>query len=112
MTENYILFSDAKENLLPEIPNAVGYLQELCVKKQLNPPIYGILRQEGPSHRPVFSTFCRVGDHYRVAMSTNKKKGKECAAREIILCLRACKWRQSFCCKSFQFDQCGNCILF
>lgn len=85
------IFSDTKENNLPEIPNPIGYLQELCVKKQLNPPVYGILRQEGPSHRPTFTTFCRVGEHYQEACSSNKKKAKESAAREIILCLRECK---------------------
>jgi len=86
--ENIERLSDPPQDLLPEIPNPVGFLQELCVKKKLSPPIYGILSQHGPAHKPIFSTFCRVGEFNRVAKSYKKQKGKDMAAREMIICLR------------------------
>ncbi len=77
------------------IPNPVGFLQELCVKKGFGTPVYGLLNQDGPAHEPTFSTFCHVQEpsreHYRVAISNSKKKGKEIAAREVIMCIKQCK---------------------
>lgn len=64
----------------------------MCVKRGLGLPKYDILKQDGPSHNPTFSTFCRVQDHYRVASADTKKKGKEMAARQVIMCIRKCKF--------------------
>lgn len=70
------------------IPNPVGYLQEMCVKKGLTLPEYGILKQEGPPHNPTFSMYCQVQEHLKVVSSDTKKKGKELAAREVIMCIK------------------------
>lgn len=81
-------FDAAEVNSVMRIPNPVGHLQELCVKKGIELPVYGILKQDGPAHEPTFSTFGRVQDHYRVVTSKSKKTGKEMVARELIMCLK------------------------
>lgn len=77
----------ATDILKTEIPNPVGYLQEICVKSGLSPPIYGIVKVDGPSHYPTFTTFCKVEHVYQEASSHNKKTGKEMVARKILNCL-------------------------
>lgn len=58
------------------------------MKKGIGLPEYGIIKQDGPPHEPIFTTFCRVQDHHSVATSRSKKKGKELVAREVIMRLK------------------------
>lgn len=94
--EFYTYSDTSAEDTLSHIPNPVGYLQELCVKRGFTLPEYGILKQDGPSHNPIFSTFCQVQEHYRLASSNSKKKGKEMAARAVIMCIKKSKFKFLF----------------
>lgn len=91
--------SENTPNNSSEIPNPVGYLQELCAKNKICSPIYGILKVDGPPHCPIFSTFCKVQEFYEVVTSNNKRKGKEMAARKIITCLSKGKFICQYLCK-------------
>lgn len=81
-------FSDTIQDNFDGIPNPVGFLQEMCVKRGLTSPVYGVLKQDGPSHHPTFWIFCQVDEYYREVSANSKKKAKEMAAREIIMCVK------------------------
>ncbi|XP_037047278.1 RISC-loading complex subunit tarbp2-like isoform X2 [Bradysia coprophila] len=86
-TKRYPLLRETPQETFTVVPNPVGHLQELCVKNRLRPPIYEVVKMDGPSHCPTFITSCKVEYFYQEATSSNKKKGKELAALKILKCL-------------------------
>ncbi|KAG4072717.1 hypothetical protein HA402_001829 [Bradysia odoriphaga] len=87
LTKRCPLLRETPQETFTVVPNPVGHLQELCVKNRLRPPIYEVVKMDGPSHCPTFITSCKVEYFYQEATSSNKKKGKELAALKILKCL-------------------------
>nr|CAD7606939.1 unnamed protein product [Timema genevievae] len=51
--------------------NAVGCLQEFCMKQFLNMPVYLVTNESGSPHAKTFTVTCQVGNHVTTALQPN-----------------------------------------
>nr|CAD7197685.1 unnamed protein product [Timema douglasi] len=51
--------------------NAVGCLQEFCMKYNFNFPTYLVTNESGSPHAKIFTVTCQVGDHVTTALQPN-----------------------------------------
>jgi hypothetical protein len=66
----------------------VSILQEVCAKYGYSPPVYEMVDENGPAHRPTFLTRCLVSNvAYTPAVSSSTKKQSKSTAAQV--CLQA-----------------------
>ena len=89
VTENFILNlwkNKIKESIITQI-DAKTKLQELSLKKYKKLPIYKIISNTGPRHRPIFKVGVKLpGSKFYIAEGSSKKDAEQNAA---ILCLNS-----------------------
>ncbi|CAG2065918.1 unnamed protein product, partial [Timema podura] len=76
--------------------NAVGCLQEFCMKHFLNMPVYLVTNESGSPHAKTFTVTCQVGNHvttvglkpFCVGSGHSKKEAKKIAATSILPLVR------------------------
>ena len=85
----------------------VSILQELCVKRKYSAPLYEIIHEDGPAHKPIFLIKCVVNnvEYVPTFSSTNKKQAKAVAAQ---VCLQALSDFAGF--PSWLFKNRQNCF--
>lgn len=64
--------------------NAIGKLNEICVKYQLELPEFNLIREEGKSHAKLFTVSCRVAKIIEISSNKTKKQAKQLAAIQMI----------------------------
>lgn len=78
------VFSEYSKPSSTRSMNFVGFLQELCVRKHLPPPNYGIENSTGTPNNPCFYILCEVGPLKEIGIGSNKKNAKQLAAEKVL----------------------------
>ncbi|XP_026817460.1 uncharacterized protein LOC113556607 [Rhopalosiphum maidis] len=64
--------------------NAIGKLNEICKKYQLELPEFNLIREEGQCHAKLFTVSCRVAKIIEISSNKTKKQAKQLAAFQMI----------------------------
>ena len=82
----------SKKKFLQQIKNYKGQLLELTHAKNLTPPVYEIIAEEGPEHDKVFTAKVDIGEEISaVGEGKNKKNAEQEAARKALKMLKSNK---------------------
>uniref|UniRef100_A0A2S2NYK2 Interferon-inducible double stranded RNA-dependent protein kinase activator A A n=1 Tax=Schizaphis graminum TaxID=13262 RepID=A0A2S2NYK2_SCHGA len=64
--------------------NAIGKLNEFCIKYKLEMPEFKLIREEGKCHAKLFTVSCRVAKIIEISSNKTKKQAKHLAAIQMI----------------------------
>ena len=68
--------------------NPVGDLQEICMNRRMQPPVYEVSLEEGQPHERKFVIVCKVGKHQESGSGKSKKLAKRLSANKMLQTLR------------------------
>ena len=68
--------------------NPVGDLQEICMNRRMQPPVYEVSLEEGQPHERKFVIVCKVGKHAESGSGKSKKLAKRLSAHKMLQTLQ------------------------
>ena len=68
--------------------NPVGDLQEICMNRRMQPPVYEVSLEEGQPHERKFVIVCKVGKHQESGSGKSKKLAKRLSAHRMLQTLQ------------------------
>ena len=69
--------------------NPVGDLQEICMNRRMQPPVYEVSLEEGQPHERKFVIVCKVGKHAESGSGKSKKLAKRLSAHRMLQTLQS-----------------------